>query len=176
MSKACGRDQYDQNDHIDWNIDGRRHLHHAGIREGSRWRKKASASSFLSIDSGRTGSKMLISPRWHWPGREMRGRKRIRHGTPIDGLYLALGGRKVNLRGTSLVPEGEDRGRNLKRILIGSTILSVFTAVAFSGMSTGQGGGMMKGGWWWGMDSIWLFMAISVILVVYGVFSIMKGE
>jgi hypothetical protein len=100
----------------------------------------------------------------------------VRHGTPIDGLYLALGGRKVNLRGTSLVSEGEDRGRNLKRVVIGLTILSVFTAVAFSGMSTRQGGGMMKGGLWWGMNSVWFFMAISVILVVYGVFSIMKRE
>lgn len=104
----------------------------------------------------------------------MRGRKKVRHGTPIDGLYLALGGRKVNLRGTSLVSEEEDGGRKLKRVLISLTILSVFTVAAFSGMSTLQGGGMMNGGGWWGMNSIWLFMAISVILVVSGVFSIMK--
>jgi hypothetical protein len=117
---------------------------------------------------------MMISARWPWPGREMRGRKKIRHGTPIDGLYLALGGRKVNLRGTSLVSEGEDRGRIMKKVWIGLTILSVFTAAVFSGMSTRQGGGMMNGGWWWGMNSMWLFMAVSVILVVYGVFSIMK--
>lgn len=98
----------------------------------------------------------------------------VRQGAPIVGLYLALGGRKVNLRGTSLVTEGEDRGRNLKRVRIGLTILSVFAAAAFSGMSTRQGGGLMNGSGWWGMNSTWLFMAISVILVVYGVFSIMK--
>ena len=117
---------------------------------------------------------MLMSPRWSWPGRVTGGRKKVRHGTPIDGLYLALGGRKLNLRGTSLVSEGEDRGRNLKRVWIGLTILSVFAAAAFSGRSTPQGGGMMSGGWWWGMNSMWLFMAISVILVVYGVFLILK--
>ena len=80
----------------------------------------------------------------------------------------------MNLRGTSLVSEGEDRKKMMKRVMIALTILSVFTISAFSEMSTRQGGGMMNGGWWWGMNSIWLFMTISVILVVYGVFSIMK--
>ena len=104
----------------------------------------------------------------------MWGRKKVCNETPIDGRYLALAGRRVNLRGTSLVSEGEDRGKKMQKVLIVSTILSVFSVAAFSGMSARQGGGMMNGGWWWGMNSVWLFMAISVILVVYGVFSIMK--
>jgi hypothetical protein len=105
---------------------------------------------------------------------KMWGRKKIRQGTPIDGRYLALGGRKLNLRGTSLVSEVEDGRKKLKRALVVLTILSVFSAAAFSEMGARQGGGMMRGGWWWGMNSVWLFMAVSVILVVYGVFSILK--
>jgi hypothetical protein len=35
-------------------------------------------------------------------GLGIRGRKKIFQGTPIDGRYLALGMRKVNLRGASL--------------------------------------------------------------------------
>ena len=106
----------------------------------------------------------------------MWARKKVSHETPIDGRYLALAGRRVNLPGTSLGSEVEDRRKKMKRISIVLTILSGFSVAAFSGISARQGGGMMNGGWWWGMNSVWLFMAISVILVVYGVFSIMKGE
>lgn len=103
-------------------------------------------------------------------------RKKVSHGTPIDGRYLALAGRRVNLRGTSLVSD-EVKRKKMKRAMIVLTVLSVFAVSAFTGMSARQGGGMMSGGWWWGMNSVWLFMAVSVILVVYGVFSIMKrGE
>jgi hypothetical protein len=35
-------------------------------------------------------------------GLGIRGRRRIFQGTPIDGRYLALGMREVNLRGASL--------------------------------------------------------------------------
>jgi len=35
-------------------------------------------------------------------GLGIRGRKKIFQGTPIDGRYLALGMREVNLRGASL--------------------------------------------------------------------------
>ncbi len=35
-------------------------------------------------------------------GLGIRGRKKIFRGTPIDGRYLALGMREVNLRGASL--------------------------------------------------------------------------
>jgi hypothetical protein len=37
------------------------------------------------------------------------GRKRNRQRTSIDGLYLALGVREVNYRGTSLIYEQEER-------------------------------------------------------------------
>ena len=104
-------------------------------------------------------------------------RKKVRHGTPIDGRYLALAGRRVNLRGTSLGSDEEDKRKKMKRAMIVLTVLSVFAVSAFTGMSARQGGGMMSGGWWWGMNSVWLFMAVSMILVVYGVFSILKrGE
>ncbi|HSQ16011.1 MAG TPA: hypothetical protein VLQ94_06875, partial [Candidatus Binatia bacterium] len=106
--------------------------------------------------------------------KKMWDRKKISHGTPIDGRYLALAGRRVNLRGTSLVSDEEDKRKKMKRAMIVLTVLSVFAVSAFTGMSARQGGGMMSGGWWWGMNSVWLFMAVSVILVVYGVFSIMK--
>ena len=62
----------------------------------------------------------------------------------------------------------------MKKAMIVLTILLVFTVSAFAEMGALQGGGMISGGWWWGRNSVWLFMAISVILVVYGVFSIMK--
>lgn len=108
---------------------------------------------------------------------KMWDRKKVSQGTPIDGRYLALAGRRVNLRGTSLVSDEEDKRKKMKRAMIVLTVLSVFAVSAFTGMSARQGGGMMSGGWWWGMNSVWLFMAVSVILVVYGVFSIMKrGE
>ena len=105
---------------------------------------------------------------------KMWGRKKVCNETPIDGRYLALAGRKVNLRGISLVSDEEEKRKKTKRGMIVLTILLVFTASAFTEMSARQGGGMMNGGWWWGMNSVWLFMAVSVILVVYGVFSIMK--
>lgn len=108
---------------------------------------------------------------------KMWDRKKVCHRTQIDGRYLALAGRRVNLRGTSLVSDEEDKRKKMKRAMIVLTVLSVFAVSAFTGMSARQGGGMMSGGWWWGMNSVWLFMAVSVILVVYGVFSIMKrGE
>ncbi|MGZ9138073.1 MAG: hypothetical protein ACXW4K_11550 [Candidatus Deferrimicrobiaceae bacterium] len=105
---------------------------------------------------------------------KMWGRKNVCHGTPIDGLYLALAGRRVNLRGTSFVSDEEEKRKKMKKVMIALTILLVFTVSAFAEMSAIQGGGMMNGGWWWGRNSVWLFMVISVILVVYGVFSIMK--
>ena len=104
----------------------------------------------------------------------MRDRKKVSHGTPIDGRYLALAGRRVNLRATSLVSGEEDKRKTMKRAMIVLTILFVFAVSAFAEMSARQGGSMMSGGWWWGMNSMWLLLAISVILVVYGVFSIRK--
>jgi uncharacterized membrane protein len=80
----------------------------------------------------------------------------------------------VNLRGTSLGSDEEDNRKKMKSGRIVLTVLSVFAVSVFTGMSARQGGGMMSGGWWWGMNSVWLLMAVSVILVVYGVFSIMK--
>jgi len=117
---------------------------------------------------------MLMSPRWSWPGWVTWGRKKVHHETPIDGRFLALAGRRVNLRGTSLVSDEEEKKKGTKRAMIVLTVLSVFAVSVFAGMSARQGGGMMSGGWWWGMNSVWLLMAVSVILVVYGVFSIMK--
>lgn len=107
---------------------------------------------------------------------KMWNRKKVRHETPIDGRYLALAGKMMNLRGTSLVSDEEEKRKRTKRAMIVLTILCVFAVSAFAGMSARQGGGMMNGGLWWGMNSVWLFMAVSVILVVYGVFSIMKRK
>jgi hypothetical protein len=103
-------------------------------------------------------------------------RKKVRHGTPIDGRYLALAGRRVNPRGTSLVSGEEDQRKKMKRVTIVLTILFAFAVSAFAGMGARQGGGMMISGKWWGMNSVWFFMVISVVFVVYGVFSIMKRE
>ena len=100
--------------------------------------------------------------------------KKVSHETPIDGRYLALAGRRVNLRGTSLVSDEENNRKKMKRARIVLMVLSVLAVSVFTGMSAHQGGGMMSGGGWWGMNSVWLLMAVSVILVVYGVFSIMK--
>jgi len=107
-------------------------------------------------------------------GSGMRGRKKIRQGTPIDGRYLALGGREVNFRGTSLFSEQEERRKKMKRVMIVLTVLFVFSISAFAEMSTRQGGGMMNGGWWWGMNSRWVFMVIIAILIVSGIFLIIK--
>jgi hypothetical protein len=107
---------------------------------------------------------------------KMRGRKKVCHGTPIDGRYLALAGKMMNLRGTSLVSNEEEKRKKMKRLIIVLTILFAFAVSAFAGMGARQGGGMMISGKWWGMNSIWFFMVISVVFVVYGIFSIMKRE
>jgi hypothetical protein len=73
----------------------------------------------------------------------MLGRKKVCHGTPIDGLYLALAGRRVNLRGTSLVSDEEDKRKKMKKVMIVLTILLVFTVSAFAEMGALQGGGMV---------------------------------
>jgi hypothetical protein len=104
----------------------------------------------------------------------MWGRKKICQGTPIDGLYLALGGRKMNFRETFLFSEQEERRKKMKRGMIVLTVLFVFSVSAFAQMSTGQGGGMMGGGWGWGMNSGWFFMIIIAILVILGIFYMMK--
>jgi hypothetical protein len=107
-------------------------------------------------------------------GMGMWARKKIFQGTPIDGRYLALGGREVNYRGTSLVTEEEERRKKMRRVMIVLTVLFVSTISAFAEMSAGRGGGMMGGGWWWGMHSGWFFMIISAILIILGIFLIMK--
>lgn len=45
-------------------------------------------------------------------GLGIRGRRKIFQGTPLDGRYLALGMREVNLRGTSLFQR--TRGKEVK--------------------------------------------------------------
>lgn len=104
----------------------------------------------------------------------MCGRKKFRHGTPIDGRYLALGGRKVNIRGPLLVSEEEEKRRKMKGAMIAFTILFAFAVSAIAGMGTGQSGGMMRGGWWWGVNSAWYYWTIITILIVFGIFSILK--
>jgi hypothetical protein len=47
-------------------------------------------------------------------GKGMWGRKTICKGTPIDGRYLALGGRDVNFRGTSLFSGQEERKKKIE--------------------------------------------------------------
>ncbi|HEX2719750.1 MAG TPA: hypothetical protein VHM71_02260 [Candidatus Deferrimicrobium sp.] len=65
----------------------------------------------------------------------------------------------------------------MKRVMIVLTILFAFPVSAFAEMSNRQGGGMMRGGWWWGMNSGWYFMILIAILVIFGIFMIMKrGE
>ena len=54
-------------------------------------------------------SGMLISPGLSLAGLGMWGRKKIRKGTIIDGRYLALGMREVNLRGASLFQRTNQR-------------------------------------------------------------------
>jgi hypothetical protein len=105
-------------------------------------------------------------------------RRRNFQGTPIDGRYLALGEREVNFRGTSFFFEQNERRRKMKRGLIVLTVsvLSVFTVSALAEMNARQGGGMMGSGWWWGMNSAWFFMIISAILIIFGIFSIMKRD
>jgi hypothetical protein len=109
-------------------------------------------------------------------GLGMWARKKIFQGTPIDGRYLALGGREVNFRETSLVSEEEERRKKMKRVMSVLTLLFVFSISAIAEMSTRQGNGMMSGGWWWGMNSGWVFMIISAILIILGIFLIMKRE
>ena len=62
----------------------------------------------------------------------------------------------------------------MKRLMIGLTVLFVFSISAFAQMSTGQGGGMMGGGWGWGMNSGWFLMIIIAILVILGIVYMMK--
>jgi len=62
----------------------------------------------------------------------------------------------------------------MKRAMMVLSVLFAFTVSAFAGMSNRQGGGMMNGGWWWGMNSGWYFMIIIAVLIIFGVFLIMK--
>jgi uncharacterized membrane protein len=64
----------------------------------------------------------------------------------------------------------------MKRLMIGLTVLFVFSISAFAQMSPGQGGGMMGGGWGWGMNSGWFFMIIIAILVIIGIVFMMKRK
>ena len=54
----------------------------------------------------------------------------------------------------------------MKKLLLISLILGLFTSYVFAQMSSGQGGGMMGGGWGWGMGYGWVIVIIIVILVV----------
>jgi uncharacterized membrane protein len=67
-----------------------------------------------------------------------------------------------------------ERRKKIYRVLFVLMILLAFADSAFAEMSNRQGGGMMNGGWWWGMNSGWYFMIISAILIVFGIFLIMK--
>jgi hypothetical protein len=62
----------------------------------------------------------------------------------------------------------------MKRGMMVLAVLFVFCISAFAEMSTRQGGGMMHGGWWMGMNSGWFFMIIIAILIILGIFLIMK--
>jgi hypothetical protein len=64
----------------------------------------------------------------------------------------------------------------MKRVMIVLSILFAFNISAFAEMSSRQGGGMMNGGWWWGVNSAWYFMIIIAVLIVTGIFLIMKRE
>jgi len=64
----------------------------------------------------------------------------------------------------------------MKRVMIVLTILFAFNISAFAEMSNRQGGGMMNGGWWWGINSVWYFMIIIAILIITGVFLIIKRD
>jgi len=50
----------------------------------------------------------------------------------------------------------------------------MFNISAFAEMSTRQGGGMMRGGWWWGMHSGLYFSILIAILIIGGIFLILK--
>ena len=54
----------------------------------------------------------------------------------------------------------------MKKLLLISLILGLFTSYGCDQMSSGQGGGMMGGGWGWGMGYGWVIVIIIVILVV----------
>jgi hypothetical protein len=78
-----------------------------------------------------------------------------------------------------LPPAGQKvrkRGKPMNRVLVVLMILFAFNLSAFAEMSPRQGGGMMTGGWWWGTNSVWYFMAIIAILLITGIFLIMKRE
>jgi hypothetical protein len=64
----------------------------------------------------------------------------------------------------------------MNRVLIVLTILFALNISAFAEMGNRQGGGIMAGGWWWGANSVWYFMAIIAILIITGIFLIMKRE
>lgn len=112
------------------------------------------------------------------PGRveEMWNRKKIRHETPIDGRFLALGGRGVNSRGSLLFSEQADRRKKMKRGMTVLAVLFVFSISAFAEMSNRQGGGMINGGWWWGMNTVWYSMVVIAVLIIAGIYLIMKRE
>ena len=62
----------------------------------------------------------------------------------------------------------------MKGLMIVLSVLFMFNISAFAEMSTRQGGGMMRGGWWWGMHSGLYFSILIAILIIGGIFLILK--
>jgi len=62
----------------------------------------------------------------------------------------------------------------MKKGMIFLLLLSVFSISAFAEMGSRQGGGMMDGGWWWGMTSGYYIVTIGAVLIILGIFLIMK--
>jgi uncharacterized ion transporter superfamily protein YfcC len=62
----------------------------------------------------------------------------------------------------------------MKRVMIALAILFAFNVSAVAEMSRRQDGGMMNGGWWWGINSAWYFTIGIAILIVTGIFLILK--
>ena len=70
----------------------------------------------------------------------------------------------------------KEGGLTLKRVMTVLTILFAVPGSSFAEMSDRQGGGMANGGWWWGINSPWYLMILIVVLVITGIFLIMKRE
>ena len=62
----------------------------------------------------------------------------------------------------------------MKGLMLALSVLFVFNISAFAEMSTRQDGGMMRVGWWWGMHSGWYFSILVAILIIGGIFMILK--
>ena len=64
----------------------------------------------------------------------------------------------------------------MKKLMIGLTVLFIFSTTAFAQMGTGQGGGMTDHGWGWGMGYGGGFGIIIAILVIFGIVYITKRK